>query len=55
MNAVMVASRHSNSLWIQVVERFRSDRTGMGSLLVVGLFFVLVVEEQPSHFPKLYQ
>lgn len=43
MNTAMVASRHSNSLWTQVVERFRSDRTGMGSLLVVGLFFVLVV------------
>jgi oligopeptide transport system permease protein len=43
MNAVMVANRHSNSLWTQVLERFRSDKTGMSSLLIVTLFFLLVV------------
>ncbi len=35
--------RQSNSLWAQVAERFRSDKTGMGALVVVGLFFVLVL------------
>lgn len=35
--------RQSNSLWAQVVERFRSDKTGMGALVVVSLFFVLVL------------
>ena len=39
----MVSNHPSNSLWGQVVERFRSDKTGMSSLLVVGLFFVLVL------------
>lgn len=43
MNAVMTASHHSNSLWTQVAERFRSDKTGMASLFVVSVFFVLVV------------
>ena len=46
MSAVMVSNRHSNSLWSQVVERFRSDKTGMAALFVVGLFFVLVVSAQ---------
>ncbi|MBD8051162.1 ABC transporter permease [Limnohabitans radicicola] len=42
----MVSNRHSNSLWAQVVERFRSDKTGMGALTVVGLFFALVLSAQ---------
>jgi len=46
MSAVMVSNRHSNSLWGQVVERFRSDKTGMAALFVVGLFFVLVMSAQ---------
>jgi peptide/nickel transport system permease protein len=43
MSAVMVSTPRSNSLWGQVVDRFRSDKTGMGSLSVVGLFFALVL------------
>ena len=42
----MVSNRHSNSLWGQVVERFRSDKTGMGALFVVSLFFALVISAQ---------
>jgi peptide/nickel transport system permease protein len=46
MSAVMVSNRHSNSLWGQVVERFRSDKTGMAALFVVVLFFILVMAAQ---------
>jgi oligopeptide transport system permease protein len=46
MSAVMVSNRHSNSLWAQVVERFRSDKTGMAALFVVVLFFILVLSAQ---------
>ena len=42
----MVLNRQSNSLWGQVVERFRSDKTGMAALFVVGLFFLVVVSAQ---------
>ena len=42
----VLSNRHSNSLWGQVVERFRSDKTGMAALCVVGLFFALVVSAQ---------
>ena len=46
MSGAMISNRHSNSLWAQVAERFRSDKTGMGSLFVVGLFFALVLSAQ---------
>jgi peptide/nickel transport system permease protein len=42
----MASARQSNSLWAQVLERFRSDKTGMAALCVVALFFLLVMSAQ---------
>ena len=42
----MASARQSNSLWAQVLERFRSDKTGMAALCVVALFFLLVMTAQ---------
>jgi peptide/nickel transport system permease protein len=39
----MASARQTNSLWAQVLERFRSDKTGMAALCVVALFFLLVM------------